>query len=71
LQAAWCVARRDGKRNAKISDFTGAVVAVKPETRCVPNQANVSRYRELQVLQDKMSLSLRDLFASQRKLTGG
>ena len=71
LQAAWCVARRDGKRNAKISDFTGAVVAVKPETRCVPNQANMSRYRELQVLQDKMSLSLRDVFASQRKLTGG
>ncbi|MSU64570.1 MAG: xylulokinase [Opitutus sp.] len=71
LQAAWCVARRDGNRNAKISDFTGAVVALKEETRCVPNQVNVGRYRELQALQDKMSLSLRGVFAPQRKLAAG
>ena len=28
LQAAWCVARREGKRTAKISDFTDGVVAL-------------------------------------------
>ena len=67
LQAAWCVALRDG-RKAKIGDFTGGVVAVKEETRCLPNKANVARYRELQALQDKLSLALRGVFAAQRKL---
>jgi xylulokinase len=68
LQAAWCVARRDGKRGAKISDFTGTVVAVKEETRSTPNKANVAKYRELQAVQDKLSLSLRDVFGAQRKV---
>ncbi|HWA85207.1 MAG TPA: xylulokinase [Opitutus sp.] len=67
LQAAWCVALRDG-RKAKIADFTSGVVAVKEETRCAPNKANVARYRELQALQDKLSLALRDVFPAQRKL---
>ncbi len=68
LQAAWCVARRDNAK-AKISDFTEGVVALKEETRCTPNKANVARYRELQALQDKLSLSVREVFAAQRKLT--
>ncbi|HEX2852875.1 MAG TPA: xylulokinase [Opitutaceae bacterium] len=68
LQAAWCVALRNGNRKAKIADFTSGVVALNEETRCTPNRANVARYRELQALQDKLSLSLRDVFAAQRKL---
>ena len=68
LQAAWCVARREGNTKAKLSDFTSGVVAIKEQTRCWPNKANVGRYRELQVLQDKLSLALRGVFAAQRKL---
>jgi sugar (pentulose or hexulose) kinase len=68
LQAAWCVALRDGKKKAKLSDFTAGVVAVDEKTRCLPSKANVARYRELQAVQDKLSLALRDVFAAQRKL---
>jgi xylulokinase len=68
LQAAWCVSLREG-RKAKIVDFTSGVVALKEETRCTPNKANVARYRELQALQDQLSLSAREVFARQRKLT--
>jgi xylulokinase len=68
LQAAWCVALRDGKKKAKLSDFTSGVVAVDEETRCLPSKANVARYRELQALQDKLSLALRGVFPAQRKL---
>jgi xylulokinase len=70
LQAAWCVARREG-RKTKLEDLTRKVVAVKPETRCVPRAANMARYRELQALQDSLSLALRGVFVSQRKLAIG
>jgi xylulokinase len=70
LQAAWCVARRNGKRTAKISDFTENVVALKEATRCVPNKATVARYRKLQSLQDELSRSLRDVFAQHRDVAG-
>lgn len=68
LQAAWCVAIRDGNKKAKLSDFTTGTVALDESTRCTPNKANVARYRELQALQDKLSLALRDVFPAQRKL---
>jgi xylulokinase len=70
LQAAWCIARREGRRTARIGDFTGRIVAVKEETRCLPNKANVVRYRNLQAVQDQFSLSLRGVFSAQRKVTG-
>ena len=71
LQAAWCVAIRGGNKKAKLTDFTTGTVAVDEATRCVPNPANVARYRELQALQDKLSVALRDVFAAQRKLAAG
>lgn len=67
LQAAWCVARQSG-RKTKISEFTEGVVAVKEETRCVPDKANTARYRELQSLQDALSLSMREVFVRHRQL---
>ena len=67
LQAAWCVARRENKK-AKLTDFTTGIVAVNEQTRCLPNKANVTRYRELQSVQDKMSAALREVFVAQRKL---
>lgn len=68
LQAAWCVALRDGKKKAKLTDFTAGTVALDETTRCTPNKANVARYRELQTLQDQLSLALRGVFEAQRKL---
>ncbi|WP_404423068.1 xylulokinase [Nibricoccus sp. IMCC34717] len=68
IQAAWCDARRSGRAKAKIADFCEGTVAVDEATRCVPAKANVARYREMQELQDKLSLALRPLFPAQRKL---
>ena len=68
LQAAWCVALRDGNKKAKLTDFTNGTVELNESTRCLPNKANVARYRELQAVQDKLSLALRDVFEAQRKL---
>ena len=65
LQAAWCVARRENSR-AAITELTNGTVALKEESRCLPNKANVGRYRELQALQDKLSLSLREVFPDHR-----
>jgi xylulokinase len=69
LQAAWCVALRGGDRKARISDFTAGTVALDETTRCAPDPANVARYRELQALQDQLSLAVRGVFAAQRQLT--
>lgn len=63
LQAAWCVALRNGNKRAKISDFTRDTVAVNEATRCVPGKAAHARYRELQQIQDTLSTTLRPLFA--------
>ena len=70
LQAAWCVARVDGNATAKLTEFTEGTVALNEATRCLPNRANVARYRSLQALQDQLSLALRDVFPAQRKLAG-
>jgi xylulokinase len=68
LQAAWCVAIRDGNRKAKLTDFTTGTVALDETTRCQPDKANTARYRELQGLQDRLSLALRDVFSTARKM---
>lgn len=70
LQAAWCVARREGRKSVKIAEFTDRVVAVKEETRRIPKKEAVARYRELQAVQDQLSTTLREsgVFAQQRKL---
>lgn len=68
LQAAWCVALRDGNKKAKLTDFTTGSVALDETTRCTPNKINVARYRALQALQDKLSHRLREVFPAQRAL---
>jgi xylulokinase len=67
LQAAWCLALRDG-RKVKLVDLASGIVALNEATRCVPIKANVARYRELQAVQDKLSSALRPVFAAQRSL---
>jgi xylulokinase len=60
LQAAWCVARRNGRKKAALTDFTAGVVAVKEETRCRPRKDVAARYRELQAAQDALGATLRE-----------
>ncbi len=67
IQAAWALARQSQPK-AAITQFSDGIVAVNEATRCQPNKANVARYRELQTLQDKLSLSLREVFPQQRRL---
>jgi xylulokinase len=71
LQAAWCVAVRNGNKRAKLSDFTTGTVALDEATRCVPNKANTAHYRKIQAVQDKLSVALRDVFVAQRALAAG
>ena len=68
LQAAWCVAIREGNKRAKLTDFTTGIVAIDESTRCSPNKENVAKYRALQAVQDQLSLALRGVFEAQRKL---
>jgi len=68
IQAAWALARQS-RPKAAITEFTTGVVAVNESTRCSPQRAHVARYRELQALQDQLSLSLRPVFERQRALT--
>jgi len=69
LQAAWCVALKEG-RKAKLADFTKGVVAVDEKTRCKPDKKAHARYVKLQAVQDKLSLALREVFVAQRELAG-
>ena len=68
LQAAWCVARRNGKKGVRLADFTAGVAAVDENTRCLPDKANTARYRKLQAVQDQLSLALREVFLARKKL---
>ncbi|MBP9913104.1 MAG: xylulokinase [Opitutaceae bacterium] len=67
IQAAWALERRSNTK-AAITQFTEGIVGVNAATRCEPDKARAARYRELQALQDKLSLSLREVFPQQRKL---
>ena len=68
LQAAWCAQRRSGRGNARIGDFTAGVVVPDESTRCRPGGRNVALYREIQSIQDDLSLALRGLFTRHAKL---
>lgn len=68
LQAAWCVARSEGKK-ANINDFTKAVVAVDEKTRCKPDRKAHARYNQIQAVQDSLGSTLREVFVAQRGLT--
>jgi xylulokinase len=61
LQAAWCVALREG-RKAKLTDFTGRIVALDETTRCQPNAKHRAVYRDLQAKHDELSRTLRPFF---------
>jgi xylulokinase len=70
LQAAWCAAREQDPR-ASLPALADRVVALDPKTRCTPRKASAARYRDLQDLQDELSLTLRPLFDRHRRLVAG
>jgi xylulokinase len=61
LQAAWCVALREG-RKAKLTDFTSRAVAPDEATRCTPQAKHRAVYRDLQAKHDELSAALRPWF---------
>jgi xylulokinase len=67
LQALWCWQLEKGGK-IEISDITDRFVQVNAAETVQPNANNVAGYRELQQLQDKLSLSLRDVFSDHRKM---
>ncbi|HRT09532.1 MAG TPA: xylulokinase [Candidatus Paceibacterota bacterium] len=65
LQALWCW-RLDQGETLAISDLTDRFVEINRSETAEPNPDNVRVYGELQSLQDKLSLSLRELFHDHR-----
>src|SRR5438105_10816379 len=62
LQALWCWRLHEGE-NISISDITDQFVELNPGEKTQPDPKNAETYRELQTIQDQMSLSLRGAFA--------
>ncbi len=66
LQALWCWRQQNGEKVA-IADITDAFVSLNPNETTTPEPKNVAAYRELQLLQDELSLSLRKVFRRHRQ----
>jgi len=66
LQALWCWRRQEGEK-VSISSITDQFVELNRGETAQPEKQNVQVYRELQGLQDEMSLALRGAFAKHRQ----
>lgn len=66
LQAFWCWRLQEGEK-ISIEEITDRFVGLNEAETARPDAATVKIYRELQSLQDEMSLSLRGVFAKHRK----
>ncbi|MCL5099420.1 MAG: FGGY-family carbohydrate kinase, partial [Candidatus Omnitrophica bacterium] len=66
LQALWSWRRQHGE-DASISEITDQFVHLNPAESAHPDEKSAAVYRELQSLQDDMSLALRALFAKHRR----
>ena len=66
LQALWCWRLSQGQR-VSISEITDRFVEINKAERAEPNPKNAAVYRELQALQDEMSLALRAAFTKHRR----
>jgi D-xylulose kinase len=69
LQALWAWRLHKGER-VGIHDITQEFVRLNEAETVRPNKANVRVYRELQAIQDNLSLSLRDDFVRHRQFVG-
>ncbi|MGA2175240.1 MAG: xylulokinase [Verrucomicrobiota bacterium] len=68
LQALWCWRQQRGER-VKINDITARFVRLNKSEIARPAKAAVSVYRELQSIQDELSLALRPVFTRHRRFT--
>ena len=66
LQALWCWRLQQGDKVA-ISDLTDQFVGLNSGERAEPDPKSAEVYRELQAIQDEMSLALRDTFKRHRQ----
>jgi xylulokinase len=67
LQALWCWRREQGEK-VSITDITDRFVQLNRAETVHPKAKNVAIYRELQALQDEMSLALRGVFVKHRQV---
>ena len=70
LQALWCWRLQQGEK-VSISEITDQFVELNSAETAEPNKAGVEVYRELQGLQDELSVALRDSFARHRRFVLG
>ena len=70
LQALWCWRLQRGER-VKISDITGQFVHLNKTEAAHPQKAGVLVYRDLQIMQDELSLVLRPLFQKHHRFVSG
>ena len=66
LQALWCWRLRQGGK-ISISDITDQFIELNSGETTEPNPENARVYREVQGLQDEMSVSLRGVFGKHRR----
>jgi xylulokinase len=66
LQALWCWRLQQGER-VSIGDVTDQFVALNAGETAEPDSRNAAVYRDLQGIQDEMSVSLRDTFKQHRQ----
>ena len=66
LQALWCWRLQRGEKIG-ISEITDGFVELNRTETAEPKTENVKIYREMQTLQDEMSVSLRGIFAKHRQ----
>ena len=65
LQAMWTYRNYSGEK-ISIQEITDRFVEVDEDTLASPKPANVKVYKELQTIQDRLSLSLRKVFSKHR-----
>ena len=70
LQALWCWRREQGDK-VSIREITDRFVELNTSETAVPDSKRAKAYRELQALQDDLSVSLRGAFAKHRQFVLG
>jgi xylulokinase len=68
LQAMWCWRKNRGEK-VSISDISDCFVKLNTRETARPKKKNVAIYREIQQIQDDLSVNLRKIFSRHRKLT--
>ena len=70
LQALWCWRLQEGEK-VSIGEITDQFIELNPGETTEPNPAHASVYREVQELQNEMSVSLRGVFGKHRQFVLG